>query len=50
MECNRSSQRQVISGKLRAMHETYPNGVSQHALQASTFGPDVLEANMVPIK
>ena len=30
-------------------HETYPNGVSEHAVQASAFGPDVLEANMVPI-
>ena len=31
------------------MHETYPNGVSEHAVQATAFGPDVLEANMVPI-
>ena len=26
------------------MHETYPNGVSEHAVQASAFGPDVLES------
>jgi|OrbCnscriptome_3_FD_contig_51_1592703_length_547_multi_1_in_0_out_0_2 hypothetical protein len=25
------------------MHETYPNGVSE-AVQASAFGPDVLES------
>ena len=31
------------------VHETYPNGVSEHAVQATAFGPDVLEANMVPI-
>lgn len=31
------------------MHETYPNGVSEHAVQATAFGPDVLEANILGV-